>query len=189
MARRTPRIDRRAFTLVEAMVASVVLAVAVVGASSAIIASQQQTSVQQQGASAVALARQLMEEIASFPLTLPDASAGWPTVTDKSLYDTINDYGGYTDVVTNSVYHTNSTSSTANFTSALPTSTVAAGGASSVTLSINQYVRSVTVSYPTSIFGATVTSGDFAVVTVTVRGVSDAGVTLSRVIGRVTVTR
>jgi len=195
MAHRTLRIDplvgrSRGFTLVEAMIASVVLAVAVVGASTAIIASQQQTSVQQQDFVAVALARQLIEEIASRPLSLPDATAGFPTVTDRSAYDTINDYAGYADTVTSPVYHSGSPPSTANFTSALPVATPVTTPVSSVQLSANQYLRTVSVSYPTSMFGTTVTtSGDFAVVKVTVRGVNDAGVTLSKVLGKVTVTR
>ena len=198
MARRIRRIDlaarrglfqRSAFTLAEALVASVVLVVAVTGASTAIISSQQETSVQQQGTVSVALARQLMEEIASRPLLLPDGTAVWPTVTNRSSYDTINDYNGYTDVISAPIYHTNSASTTANFSSALPSVTVATGGASSVSLSANQYVRTVSVSYPTSIFGKTVTAGDFAIISVTVHGLNDAGVTLSRVMGKVSITR
>jgi prepilin-type N-terminal cleavage/methylation domain-containing protein len=190
----TPHINRpaaipRGFTLVEAMVASVVLAVAVLGASTAIVASQQQNLVQQEDSAAVALARQLIEEIASRPLSLPDATPGWPTVTDRSSYDTISDYSGYTDTVTLPIYHTNSVSNTANFTSALPAGTPITTGASSVALGANQYLRTVIVTYPTSIFGATVTSGDFAVVVVTVHGANDVGVTLSRVLGEVSLTR
>jgi prepilin-type N-terminal cleavage/methylation domain-containing protein len=189
-ARPTLSIDRRprGFTLAESLVAAVVLAITVVAVSGAIVASQKQTRVQQEDSTAVSLARTLMEEIASRPLSLPDGTAGFPTVTDRSNYDTIDDFSGYTDVVSSRVYLTSSTSS-ASYSSALPPVTVVAAGPSGVSLQPGQYSRTVTVSYPTSIFGTTVTSGDFGLVTVTVTGAAGSKVTLSRLYGSISVTR
>src|SRR5690349_12721675 len=62
---------RGGFTLAEALLASVVLAVAVLGISQLTGASSQQSEALRQDARAVALARELMEEIASKPFTDP----------------------------------------------------------------------------------------------------------------------
>jgi prepilin-type N-terminal cleavage/methylation domain-containing protein len=182
---------RRGFTLAESLIASVVLAVAVVGVSGAMMASYQQSDVSESDAIAVSLGKSLMEEIASRPLSLPDATAGWPTVTDRTAYDTINDFNGYTDRVTASVSRT-STLSAGTFSGALPSVTAVTDGSTS--LSPAQYLRSVAVTYPTSLFGKSVSggdfaAGDFALVKVTVTGSDGASLTLSRLISNVTVSR
>lgn len=69
MASRTSNTRRRgrciaAFTLAESLMASVVLAVAVVGVSAAISASYLQTSVNREYLAATAMSRELMEEAA-----------------------------------------------------------------------------------------------------------------------------
>ena len=191
MARRTPVTSAPGFTLAESLIASVVLAVAVVAVSGAMIASHQQSTVSEEDAVAVSLAKSLVEEIASLPLTLPDASAGWPTVTDRTSYDTIDDYNGYTDKVSSSVSRTG-TLSAGTFSSARPSVTAITNGDTS--LSTSEYSRVVSVTYPTSIFGKTVAagdfaSGDFAVIGVTVKGYNGSEVTISRLISRVSVTR
>lgn len=182
-----------AFTLAESLVASVVLAVAVVTVSGAIVCSQQQTMMQEEDSAAVMLARQLMEEIESTPLVLADGTtgqSGWPGVTDRSLYDTGGDFNGYTDIASVSVQRGSSSESVAVAGTATPTVSVVTPGTTPPALSPQQYRRSVSVSYPSSAFGVAVNSGDFAVVSVSVQGGSaSANVKLSRLMTRTTMTR
>ena len=93
---------RRGFTLIEAMIASVVLAASVIGLAGVLAASYQQSAIRGNTATALALAQQLMEEIASKPLELPvylTNKPGWSAgQVDRRLYDTIDDYHGYVDV-------------------------------------------------------------------------------------------
>lgn len=178
---------RRAFTLAESLVASVVLAVAVMGVSSAIVAAQYQLDSQEEDSTAIVMARQLMEHAASLPLTSSDATAGWPTVTSTTSYDTIRDYNGYKDTVRVPIYRSSTLADVGTFSTASPSVTAITG--SEPTLARQAYIRHVTVTYPTSIFGTTVTAGDFAVVKVTVRGGGGNGVTLTRIVARNTVQR
>ncbi len=104
MERRIHPIDgfahrRRGFTLVEALIASVVLAVCVMGVAATLAASSQQTQVMDESSIATMLGRQLMEEIASkpFPISGVTTNPGWPTSSDRSTYDDAADYDGYTD--------------------------------------------------------------------------------------------
>lgn len=197
MARLTRNIDPSArlycaFTLAESLIASVVLAIAVVAVSEAIVSSQQQTTFSEDDSLAVAMAKQLMEQTASLPLTLPDGTAGWPTVTNTSSYDTINDFNGYTDKVSDAVYRSNQLSAAGTFSSAGLTVTPLTSGA--VTPAAGEYVRTVSVTYPTSIYGKSVlsgdfSSGDFAIVTVNVKGSAGTSVTISRILAKTTVSR
>jgi prepilin-type N-terminal cleavage/methylation domain-containing protein len=176
------------FTLAESLIASVVLAIAIVGVSGTITASQNQTASHETTSIAGSLARELMEEVCALPLKLPDNTPGWPgNVTNRALYDTIDDFRGYTDTVTASVART-STSSLGTFNSASPPSTVVASGIAP-TPTGGQFTRQVTVTYPTTVFSASDASGDFAIVTVTVTGMGGAPVTLSRLVTKTNVTR
>jgi prepilin-type N-terminal cleavage/methylation domain-containing protein len=184
----------RGFTLAESLVASVVLAIAVVAVSGAIIASQKQSVMQEEDGSASMLARQLMEEVLSTPIVLSDGTsgqAGWPTVTDRSLYDTISDFNGYRDKVSTSTSHQMSTSGlTVASTGAKAPATVIAPAAATPQLLPQEYKRSVAVSLPTTLFGAAVTAGDLAIVTVTVEGgANGTKVQLTRLVSKVTYTR
>src|SRR5688572_12916500 len=90
----------RAFTLVEALIAAFVVAVATVGVASMLAASSQQSAVMQDSTVSQALARQLMEEIASRPVNDANGniSLGYEVgETGRSLFNTIDDYDGYTD--------------------------------------------------------------------------------------------
>ncbi|WP_428939949.1 hypothetical protein [Fontivita pretiosa] len=182
---------RSAFTLAECLVASIVLAVAVVGVTAAIVASQRQTAAQEDDATAVALARQLIEEVVSLPIVLPDGStgvAGWPASTNRSLYDTIDDYNGYTDTVTTDVARATELAAKGNFTPVPPKPSFAV--AIDAPLAAQQYRRRVAVSFPTVMFGASVSAGDFAVVTVTIQGNSPGkGAQLTRLVARTNITR
>jgi Tfp pilus assembly protein PilV len=181
------RTSRSAFTLAESLIASVVLAISVVAVSGAIIASQQQTAAQEEDSTALSLARQLMEEISSLPLNPTDATAGFPTVTDRSLFDSIYDFNAYTDKLGVPIYRSANANDVAAFTSATPTVTVITSG--TPTLATQEYLRSVAVSYPTSLFGQAISSGEFAVITVTVRGGKGTKVTISRIVARNTVNK
>ena len=97
---------RAAFTLVESLIASVVLAVAVVGISGTLAATYQQSRSQVAAAEATQLGRQLMEEISAKPFAVPPGSAnnaaGWSAGNaNRATYDDVSDYHGYNDVSTN----------------------------------------------------------------------------------------
>lgn len=182
MELRTPAIDRigdkrrgtrGGFTLMEAMIASTVLAVAVVGISGLLSSSYAQSSRQEQSAITLSLARQLMEEIRARPLALPDGSAslpGWSSgVTDHRLYDTVDDYNGYTDQ--------------SNALTTLAGLSVNIGGG-------EIFTRSVSVTSGVRPTGHTVApSGDFAVVRVTVTSPRGQSVTISQFLTKVNVER
>jgi hypothetical protein len=168
-------------------VASVVLAVAVVGVSGAIVASQQQINAQEEDSVAVELGRQLMEDIASLPVNPSDATAGWPTVTNRSLYDSVIDYNNYQEVISVPIRRSVTASDAGTFSTAAPPATVYTGALPA--LNPQQFSRKVSVTYPTSIFGQTVASGEFAVITVTVQGGGGTNVQLSRIVGNNTVNR
>lgn len=104
LARPSASTDRAGFTLVESLIASVVLAIAVVGIAGTLAASYQQTREQTSAAEATQLARQLLEEISSkaFEITagdpnVPGYSAG---NQNRALYDELADYNGFTDLST-----------------------------------------------------------------------------------------
>jgi type II secretory pathway pseudopilin PulG len=137
---------RPGFSVVEALVASAVLAIAVVGVAGPLAASSQHASVARERGGAVALARQLMEQVASHPLTNGAPTPLGPTLPyedSPAKYDTIGDFHGYQD-----------------FPAA---SEITPGTAPKAT-----YTRSVTVAYTTSTFDPSVNVTDFALVTVTV---------------------
>src|SRR5215207_5072256 len=96
-----PRARAGGFTLAESLIASVVLAAAVVGIAGTLAASYQQDTVRGNITTAINLAQQLMEEIAARPLELTSGATnkpGWSSgQTDRRQYDTIDDYNGYTD--------------------------------------------------------------------------------------------
>lgn len=167
------RRPRHAFTLVESLIAAVVLAILVAGISSALSASYQQTITLNQTATAVALGRQLLEEIASKPLLDPATGTTTPVATAKagprSGFTGAGDYNLYTD---NGSSLTTLGGSTINATS---------GGS---------YTRSVTVQLgATPVGDSTSPSSDFALVTVTVTMPSGHSIKLQRVLTNYTFTR
>src|SRR5215218_6591102 len=92
---------RRGFTLAESLIASVVLVAAVIGISGVLGASYQQSSGYGNTTTAIGLAQELMEEISSKPAALASGvtdKSGWPTETDRTKYDTVDDYNNYSDV-------------------------------------------------------------------------------------------
>jgi hypothetical protein len=155
---------RRAFTLAESLIASVVLAIAVVGVAGTIAASHQQTSALEEDSIAVAAARQLMEEIAAEPLLATDATPGWGAgQTDRALYDTIIDYDGLAE-----------------------TSPIETLEGVKMTIGSRTFVRKVKITHPTSVFGTTASAGEFALIEVTVKGPTGRDVTLKRLVAKTT---
>ena len=161
----------RGFTLAESLIASVVLAASVIGIASTLSASYQQSSVRGNTANALALAQQLMEEIASKPMEVSGTNQlGWSAgFTNRANYDTIDDYNGYTDV----------------------SSSITTGSGSTIDLGDGgSYTRTVTVT--SNARPSAITTGvaqDFMLVTVTVSMPHDQSVSISQLFTRVTMYR
>lgn len=149
---------RTGFTLIESLIASVVLAIAVVGVAGTLAASHAQAAVTEETARATALCRQLIEEIAARPLVASDATVGWPTQTNRAMYDSIADYSGYTET----------------------NPPLMLGGSS--TGVADGFSRCVTLTYPTMLFGQPVTAGDWVLISVTTQDDSGRSVTLNRLV-------
>jgi Tfp pilus assembly protein PilV len=162
--------QRRAFTLAESLTASVVLAAAVIGISGTLSASYQQSDSRDEATTGLLLARELMEEVASRPMD-PSGStnaSGWPTVTNRALYDTIDDYSGYTDTSTS----------------------VKASDGTVMDLAAGQtYTRTVTITPGARPTGLTGTTTDFMLAKVTVTTPHGQNVSVSQLFTRATVLR
>lgn len=165
---------RAGYTLVEATIASVVLAACVAAVSGTLSASYQQTAVRGNTATAIALGEQLMEEIAAKPLDVPSGTTdkpGWSAgQVDRRLYDNVSDYHGYSDY--------GSSVSTPNGSAA----DLSDGGS---------YVRTVSVqnnAIPPALVGNG-TASDFVLVTVTVTMPHGQATSLSKLFTRVTMVR
>jgi hypothetical protein len=82
------------------MIASCVLAIAVIGVAGALAASYQASQFAQSSQITVSYARQLCEEIASVPFSVSGSNnPGWPANTNRLAYDTVDDFDGYSDSV------------------------------------------------------------------------------------------
>lgn len=97
---RRARRASRGVSLVDAILASVLLATAVVAISTALVAGAQQTYEAVDGRRGTELAESLMEEILSLPYSdpggasLPGPEAGEPT---RASFDNVDDYHGYSE--------------------------------------------------------------------------------------------
>lgn len=94
----TPAKHTTAFTLLEALVACSLLAVAIIGITVPFVAAVRSEQVDANNTSASRLAQELMEEILSKKFT--DATSSpkngpEPGETDRFTYDSINDYDAY----------------------------------------------------------------------------------------------
>ena len=91
---------RGGFTLLESLIASVVLMISVIGIASTLAASSSQSDSMNEMTTRVALGRQLLEEIAAkpFPIAGVTTVAGYTSGNMvRSTYDDVSDYDGYTD--------------------------------------------------------------------------------------------
>lgn len=163
---------RAGYTLAESLIASVVLAASVVGIAGTLSASYKQNAVRGNQTIALALAQQLMEEIAARPLELPATQTnkpGWSGgQTDRRQYDTIDDYHGYADL----------------------SNSIAAADGSTLDLGNGEtYTRSVQVTTNALPAGLTGTASDFVMVTITVAMSHGQQTQVSQLFTRVTVYR
>jgi hypothetical protein len=154
------------------MIASVVLAAAVIGIAWTLSASYQQSAVRGNKTTALSLAQELMEEISAKPMDAPSGTTdqgGWSAgYTNRKDYDTIDDYSGYSDV-----------------SSALPMNdgnTIDAGDGGA-------YTRTVTVTSSARPTGLTGPPSDFMLVTVTVAMPHQQSMSISQLFTRATVYR
>jgi len=166
MAWRTSIIKRRlaGFSTAEALVASTVLAIAVVGIAGPLGAASEQAKIVNERGTAIVLARELMEEIASKPLLDGGTTChlGPETgETDRSKYDSADDYNTYHDT----------TASLNNLS-----------GQSAGFDANSLYSRDVKVEYRTSPAGTAQTSGDYGLVTVSVTTPHKQVVKISRLL-------
>jgi Tfp pilus assembly protein PilV len=159
--------SRNGFTLAESLIASVVLAISVVGIAAAMTCSSQQAMATNDAAITTALGKQLLEEIAAkpFPISGVTTNPGWSAGNhDRSTYDDAADYNGYTD----------STPITA-----LSGATINPGPTYTRSVSFTQRLN------PSDTTG----DGDFGLITVTVTGPSGASTIFSRIMTNVTLVR
>ena len=161
------------YTLAESLIASVVLAASVVGIAGTLSASYKQNSVRGSTTTAVNLAQQLMEEIAARPVQLLDGQTdmpGWGDgQTDRRLYDTVDDYHGYTDF----------------------SSSIQVADGSTVDLGAGQgtFQRSVSVQSGAVPAGLSGPADDFLLVTVTVTTPQGQAISTAQLFTRVTIYR
>lgn len=102
--RKPRKSDRRAFTLVEALLASTVLAIAAASAAFPYAAGVQRTNEAARLEQAVALGQSLMEEILGRPFYEPGfrwpAPGPGPGETSRPLFDNLDDFDGYSEAQT-----------------------------------------------------------------------------------------
>lgn len=161
--------------------ASATLAIAVIAIGSSLTTSVGQSAVVEQDSTSLLLARQLMEEIAAKPFLDPTsgtvttnavaltnaaalaAAAGSSSTPARASYNDVGDYHGYADTIDASHPATSLQGKTAAVTNN------------------RRYTRSVTVQFRATPAGSPATTGDFAVITVTVTAPNSRSVTVTRV--------
>jgi Tfp pilus assembly protein PilV len=155
----------RAFLLVEAMIAAVILTVAVAAVATLLISAADAAASGRQAAVAASLANQLLEEIAAKPLYPPTGTVvTGPAPTVRTQFTTAAQYANYTDT-----------------TAAITT----AGGSTVSPGDGGVYTRTVQLSYQTGPVSSLSPPTDFAVVTVKVTTPKGRTLSVSRLIGRV----
>ena len=150
------------------MLASAVLGVATVAVVGPIMAARQQTEAVAGASEGLALARQLLEEIAAKPYADPDDGniIRGPDAMEsgRDLFDNVDDYHGYADATT---------------------AMRMLSGPVVATADGSKYARHVTVEYRAGPGGPAVAVGDFALVTVSVKPEKGQEVELSGLVTRV----
>lgn len=155
------------FTLIEGLLAAVVLSVAVGGVAITMSAAHGQSAILRENTRMTALARQLMEEITALPFADPDthqAKLG-PNESERGSYDDVGDYDNYSD---------NSTEMTT------------AGGEPAAMNDVGEYQRQVTVEFRSQPQGPADNNGNLALITVTITAPSGHTFKLSRLVARTT---
>ncbi|MBV8780566.1 MAG: hypothetical protein JO353_04150 [Phycisphaerae bacterium] len=157
----------RAFTLAEAMIASVILAISVVGIGSSLATSSSESDTTLEATTVSSLGRQLLEEIAAKPFPSSTTTApGWSGGNhNRSSYDDVADYDGYTD--------------------SSPFTTLAGGTVTTV----GTYTRAVRFTQRTNPSDTPSSTGNFGLISVTVTAPSGAVCTFSTIISAYTQSR
>ena len=164
---------RRGFTLMEGLVASIVLAILVLGVCSTLTTSYQQAEIVKNNATGIMLDRQLADEITSKPLADPSTGStalGPGTgMTTRGTFTHITNYSQYSDTST-----------------VMP---MLEGGTLDVT-GADVYNRSVTVvvGAKPSIDTASPAT-DFAIVTVTVTGPDGQSISIPKFVAKYAIQR
>jgi type II secretory pathway pseudopilin PulG len=161
---------RGAFTLIEGLIASLILAVGVAGVASTLAASAAQARALATDTTAQMLARELMEEVAAKPFAAPVSSdaAGYKLGNaSRATYDNLSDYDGYSDVTP---------------IKSLNGDTINTGDGVI-------YTRSVAIEFRTTPGGPKVLNGDYAMITVVVKANLGRSITMSRLVTNVTLVR
>ena len=144
--------------------ASTVLAIAVVGIAGPLGAASEQAKLLRERSTALAMARELMEEIAARPLCDGGSTCHLGPEsgeTDRSKYDSVDDFNGYHD----------STTDLKNLSGNL------------VGFDANSfYSRDVTVEYRTTPSGPAAASGDFGLASVSVTTPHQQVIKISRLL-------
>jgi Tfp pilus assembly protein PilV len=150
---------RKGFLLFEAMIASVILAVAAMGIVSLLLAAQEQQTALQEQSTAVLLAKQLMEEIAAKPFGSATPSGA------RSTAQYANQYNGYQDA----------------------SSAIRTLSGETITPGDNQmFTRKVTIANAPTPTGSTAPVTDLQLVTVTVTAPSGQKISFSKLLTNVT---
>lgn len=203
------RVRTSGFTLSEAMIASVVLAVSVVGVASALTASAKQSTGSSDNSECLAMSQALMEEIIARPFDPPesgDASGWYSGARKRGRYDNIADFNGYEDTIGSPRFQDDSFEDEqapdpkgeddGKLTEVVKgvEAEIAAELDGDQGISGNNrpagnsegFNRTVSVEFRDSLTGPAVASGHFAIITVKVTGLPDGGEAyLTRVVTRV----
>ena len=182
----SPFARSRGFTLVEGLLAAAVLGVATVAVVGPIMAARQQSASIAGDAAALALARQLMEEIAAKPYADPDDGniilGPEATEPSRAYFDNVDDYHGYTDSTQtlrtvdgqNAALAMEATVNATTVTTEPPTEELPSPSPTPAPQQRKlEFARRVSVEYRAGPQGPKVAAGDFAVVTVRVTHVKD----------------
>jgi MSHA pilin protein MshD len=158
---------RAGFTVVEGLLAAMVLSVAVGGVAVTMSAAHGQSAMLRENTRMVALARQLMEEITALPFADPDTNLAQhgPDEAERGSYDDVGDYHGYSDS---------------------STELTTAGGESAAMTDTGAYTRNVTVKFRSQPQGPTDNNGNLALITVTITAPSGRTYSLWRLVARTT---
>lgn len=154
----------------ESLIASVVLAIAAMGIAGSVSSSAQQTGDIAAAATMHTLARALMEEISAVSFIGPASGdqGGWAKGNaDRSTYDSLDDFDGYTD--------------TSPFSMRDGTPFSLDDG--------RKYTRKVEVQFRTTPNGAAAGSGDFAMIRVHVSADAVGTITLEKLLTNFTEAR
>src|SRR4051812_39517922 len=179
------------FTLAEALIASVILAVAVVGLAGVMGATSSGSRATDADANALGVARRLMEEILGRPFDPPAAGdhVGWKNGNRLSdTYDDIADYDGYFDDVGLAMPAELGSGGGGVGGSTLGSGSTIDGSASGGNLIFHRTVHFTRSATPG---GVAAPDGDFGMITVTVTPDPAGGgpVVLHRLVSRVPVAR